>query len=717
MSLLVEDEALATGQRWRARRLTAGFLRAFVFLIPMVVGFFAGWWAGDLMAEPVSLGGIVVWWGVVIATATLAANLTDRLARRLLPLTLLLRMTMLFPDKAPSRIRIARRTGNIAELRRRIADIHAGESTDVAEMSELILSLSTALSKHDRKTRGHSERTRTYTDMLAEEMGIPEEGRDKLRWAALLHDVGKLEVPVEILNKDGGLESEEWDLIRQHPINGMKLVAPLIPWLGDWAKTIEHHHERWDGTGYPHGLRGHDIFVGARIVAVADAYDVMTSGRVYQKAKPAAQARREVAEQAGRQFDPAVARALMNVSLGKLRWATGPLAMLAEIPFIRGLPQTGRDIAAVVTSSSMMAATLASGVVPIPPAVTPSSIIEAVSQEAYRDPIVVAAPGNGTGTGDVSTTGDPTPTTGPPAGPATTMTTAGPTTTSSDPTTTTTTTAAVVNGAPNLASVTGTTGAGELITLPLDATDPNGDQLTCSMTKPPSQGAATVPADCSRVTYQAPDGFEGEVTIEITVTDGSLTDKATASITVIMPNRPPVAVGDSASVVAGSSVTVSVLANDSDPDGDSLTVTGVTSPSVGTATRSASSVVYTAPSGASGTTTFDYTVCDPDGACDRATVTITIQSSVTANDDAASVRKGDVMVVPVLANDDPGGGTWDLSTLTIIAQPAHATVRVLGGGKLQVKADKNYEGPDSFRYRVCTTTGDCDTATVRLTII
>jgi putative nucleotidyltransferase with HDIG domain len=277
-------------------------------------------------------------------------------------------------------MRVALRSGNFTELRKRIDKAQSGENTDVGEMSELILSLSTALSRHDRKTRGHSERTRAYTDIIAEEMGLSETDRDKLRWAALLHDVGKLEVPAEILNKDTKLDDHEWHLVRQHPVFGMNLIAPLVPWLGPWAQTVEHHHERYDGTGYPHGLSGTNISLGARIVSVGDAYDVMTSGRAYQRPKTPAQAREEIARMSGQQFDPVVVRALMNVSLGRLRGATGPVAVLAELPFIRGLPQIGRDAATLLTSSAVMATSMAIGVVPAPATLLPNDIAAAVGE-------------------------------------------------------------------------------------------------------------------------------------------------------------------------------------------------------------------------------------------------------------------------------------------------------------------------------------------------
>jgi HD-GYP domain-containing protein (c-di-GMP phosphodiesterase class II) len=271
---------LGREERWRSRRVVAAFLRALIFLVPITAGFGVGGMVASVLPQPGSVYEIAFWWIAIISVATVTATAVDRVARKLLPLTVLLRMTMLFPDAAPSRLRTARRAGNVSELRRRIVEAGSGEGdADLAEMAELVLSLSTALSNHDRKTRGHSERTRAYTDMIAEEMELAEEDRDRLRWAALLHDVGKLEVPAEVLNKNSGLDDDEWELVKQHPLHGMRLVAPLVPWLGQWAETIEHHHERFDGSGYPHGLAGDDICLGARIVTVADAFDVMTLWR------------------------------------------------------------------------------------------------------------------------------------------------------------------------------------------------------------------------------------------------------------------------------------------------------------------------------------------------------------------------------------------------------------------------------------------------------
>ena len=149
-----------------------------------------------------------------------------------------------------------------------------------------------ALNSHDRLTRGHSERVRAYTKMIAEELKLEPDEIDLLHWAGLLHDIGKLEVPAEILNKPSQPTEEEWEILRTHPEAGMRLVAPLREWLGEWGDAVGQHHERWDGKGYPNGLAETDISFAARIVSVADVFDVITSVRSYKKSCGAVSAAR-----------------------------------------------------------------------------------------------------------------------------------------------------------------------------------------------------------------------------------------------------------------------------------------------------------------------------------------------------------------------------------------------------------------------------------------
>ena len=138
---------------------------------------------------------------VSLGSAVAVSVVLARLAARLLPLAVLLRMTMLFPDRAPNRIKVARRATSKDELARRLADPDA----DVREAATTLLALVTALGRHDRKTRGHSERVRLYCDLVGTELGLNEAERGRLRWVGLLHDIGKLEIAAEVLNKPGKL--------------------------------------------------------------------------------------------------------------------------------------------------------------------------------------------------------------------------------------------------------------------------------------------------------------------------------------------------------------------------------------------------------------------------------------------------------------------------------------------------------------------------------
>ena len=158
--------------------------------------------------------------------------------------------------------------------------------------------------------------------------------RQKLQWAALIHDMGKITVPPEILNKKGKPTDAEWAILQNHPMRGEELVAPVAEWLGEWVHAVGGHHERWDGTGYPRQLAGNDIPRAAAIVAVADSFEVMTAVRSYKSAMSLADARAELTRCSGTHFSPDIVRAFLNISLPKLRRAGGALGSLAHVPFI-----------------------------------------------------------------------------------------------------------------------------------------------------------------------------------------------------------------------------------------------------------------------------------------------------------------------------------------------------------------------------------------------
>ena len=175
----------------------------------------------------------------------------------------------------------------------------------------LLLELVAALNVHDRLTRGHSERVRAYSVLIGKELGLSKDELDLLNWAALLHDVGKLEVSQGILTKPDKPSDDEWQVLRKHPLFGEHLTEPLRDWLDHWQSAVGYHHERWDGKGYPRGLSGEDIPLAGRIVAVADVFDVITSARSYKQAGNSANGRQEIARCAGAQFDPRVVRAFL----------------------------------------------------------------------------------------------------------------------------------------------------------------------------------------------------------------------------------------------------------------------------------------------------------------------------------------------------------------------------------------------------------------------
>jgi len=433
----------------------SALVRGAVFAVPITLSIVAATITAHLLPRPRTTGSLAGWWVVVLVVPTAVLMATDRLARRALPLAVLLKMTMVFPDRAPKRLAVLRQSGSTRNLARRVEEARTrGVEDEPVVAAERILSLAGALNAHDRFTRGHGERVRVLTDLIAEELDLPSDDRDRLRWSALLHDIGKLVVHPLTLNKPGKLDHYEWQLIKEHPLEGAKLVAPLAGWLGEWASTIVEHHERYDGGGYPYGLQGDQISLGGRIVAVADSYDTMTTVRSYETAMSPDAARAELAACAGSQFDPMVVRAFLDVSIGRLRPVAGPLAWLGSLPFISAIPQLGQTVAvlgrvgaaSLVVTGAVTAGTLKAASPAIPPSSEVTSPVGAGSPTTDTAPPgsdtahAPSAPGRTpvgaleVGTGPVSssttsTTPSTTSTIGAPAAPGTTVVTTSTTTT------------------------------------------------------------------------------------------------------------------------------------------------------------------------------------------------------------------------------------------------------------------------------------------------
>jgi len=165
-----------------------------------------------------------------------------------------------------------------------------------------------ALEARDYETHGHSERVVTFSLRLGYELGLDKKALRDLELGALMHDIGKIGVPDAVLRKPAKLNEEEWEQMRLHPLHGQKILRN-IAFLEGATRIVAQHHEKWDGTGYPFGLRGEDIDIGARIFSVVDAYDAIISDRVYRKGRPYQEALEELEKFAGTQFDPLIIEA------------------------------------------------------------------------------------------------------------------------------------------------------------------------------------------------------------------------------------------------------------------------------------------------------------------------------------------------------------------------------------------------------------------------
>jgi putative nucleotidyltransferase with HDIG domain len=185
---------------------------------------------------------------------------------------------------------------------------------------DTVTSLAFAIDAKDHYTQGHSQKVSAYAALIAEAMDMGDSEVEEVRLAGILHDIGKVGIPESILNKSGPLNPEEWETMKSHVRFGAKILEPLRA-LARIQKMVLHHHEFFDGSGYPEGFSGEQIPLGARIIAVADAYDTITSDRTYKKARTSAEALAELERCSNAQFDGGI----ISVFLKAMRQLPNPI--------------------------------------------------------------------------------------------------------------------------------------------------------------------------------------------------------------------------------------------------------------------------------------------------------------------------------------------------------------------------------------------------------
>lgn len=395
-----------------------------VFLIPAIVGFVLAIVILRSASPFLSIPEWLLWIGIAIVVSLAASLLLGDFIRDFIRGTALFRKANRFDTEVGELFGTALRSGSPKNAKKNA--IKMGHDEDLIDS---VLELLNQITRHDRLTRGHLERVRAYSSLIGEELGLSKDELEKLNWSALMHDVGKLDVPSWLLSSENAPTDEEWEVLKRHPEASRHRLRKLVKSLGpSVSEGALYHHERWDGTGYPAGLAKGEIPLFGRITAVADAFDVMTNARSYKSPLPVAVAREELMAGAGGQFDPDIVSAFLRIGDEELKDIRGWSAAIG------GIAVVGSRVAAIGSQVAIVGATVA-GVA-----------ASAFSTDTVPPAIAFQAPAPVTTS---TTTAAPTTT----APPTTTTTVAPTTTTTIAPTTTTTTTIATTTTAPRFLTV------------------------------------------------------------------------------------------------------------------------------------------------------------------------------------------------------------------------------------------------------------------------
>jgi putative nucleotidyltransferase with HDIG domain len=250
------------------------------------------------------------------------------------------------------------------------APLEGSDELSVERREHLLRQLAGALEGQDIYLNGHSRRVARHATMIARGMGLSNEDVARIRAAAAVHDVGKLRTPKAVLNKPGRLSDEEFEAIKRHPVDGAEMVAALGD--AELTRIVRHHHERLDGAGYPNGLRGEDIPLGARIISVADTFDAITSARPYRAAAPHQKAIDILRHEAGAQLDPDAVRAFLAYYSGSrptMVWAIITASVRRVIAWLSGDPAAAATLSAgkvAATTAATAAIGAAAAAAPVP---------------------------------------------------------------------------------------------------------------------------------------------------------------------------------------------------------------------------------------------------------------------------------------------------------------------------------------------------------------